>query len=132
MGQEGAVRCGGAGGAQNWRGGAAEVADGGGQRSSGELVERRRKKNRNAGVREGIEEGSWLTVVDRGAPANLSSGEGKRTGMRACSKAKKRRAGGRQAAAGGRRRAWRLERAAARRVCTRRSQRGWASRRAGG
>jgi hypothetical protein len=34
-----------------------EAADGGGQRSSGEVVERRRKKNRNAGAREGIEEG---------------------------------------------------------------------------
>jgi hypothetical protein len=39
-GQEGAMRCGGAGGARNWRGGAAEAADGGGQRSSGEVVER--------------------------------------------------------------------------------------------
>jgi hypothetical protein len=28
--QEGAMRCGGAGGAQNWRGGAAETTDGGG------------------------------------------------------------------------------------------------------
>jgi hypothetical protein len=34
------MRRGGAGGAQNWRGGAAETADGGGQRSSGEVVER--------------------------------------------------------------------------------------------
>jgi hypothetical protein len=51
------VRCGGAGGARNWRGEAAKAADGGGQRSSGEVVERRRKKNRNAGAREGIEEG---------------------------------------------------------------------------
>jgi hypothetical protein len=34
------VRCGGAGGARNWRGGVAEAADGGGQRSSGEVVER--------------------------------------------------------------------------------------------
>jgi hypothetical protein len=33
----------------------AEAADGSGQRSSGEVVERRRKKNRNAGAREGIE-----------------------------------------------------------------------------
>jgi hypothetical protein len=55
--QEEVVRCGGAGGARNWRGGAAEVADGGGQWSSGNVVERRRKKNRNAGAREGIEEG---------------------------------------------------------------------------
>jgi hypothetical protein len=39
-GQEGAVKCGSAGGARNWRGGAAEMADGGGQRSSGEVVER--------------------------------------------------------------------------------------------
>jgi hypothetical protein len=56
-GKEGAVRCGGAGGARNWREGAAEAADSGGQRSSGEVVERRRKKDRNAGVHEGIEEG---------------------------------------------------------------------------
>jgi hypothetical protein len=34
------MRRGGAGGARNWRGGAAETADGGGQRSSGEVVER--------------------------------------------------------------------------------------------
>jgi hypothetical protein len=33
------MRCGGAGGARNWRGGAAETADGSGQRSSGEVVE---------------------------------------------------------------------------------------------
>jgi hypothetical protein len=38
--KKGAMRRGGAGGAQNWRGGAAETADGGGQRSSGEVVER--------------------------------------------------------------------------------------------
>jgi hypothetical protein len=38
------VRCGGAGGARNWRGGAAETVDGGGQRSSGEVVERRREQ----------------------------------------------------------------------------------------
>jgi hypothetical protein len=44
VGQEGAVRCGGAGGARNRRGGAAETADGGGQRSSGEVVERRREQ----------------------------------------------------------------------------------------
>jgi hypothetical protein len=43
-GQEGAVRCGGAGGARNWRGGVVKVADGGGQRSSGKVVERRRKR----------------------------------------------------------------------------------------
>jgi hypothetical protein len=42
--QEGAMRCGGAGGVRNWRGGAAETADGGGQRSSGEVVERRREQ----------------------------------------------------------------------------------------
>jgi hypothetical protein len=34
------VRCGGAGGARNWRGGAAETADGGELSSSGEVVER--------------------------------------------------------------------------------------------
>jgi hypothetical protein len=39
-GSERAVRCGGAGRARNWRGGAAEMADGGEQRSSGEVVER--------------------------------------------------------------------------------------------
>jgi hypothetical protein len=38
------VRCGGAGGARNWRGGAAEAAEGGGQRSSGEVDERRREQ----------------------------------------------------------------------------------------
>jgi hypothetical protein len=42
--QEGAMRCGGAGGVRNWRGEAAETADGGGQRSSGEVVERRREQ----------------------------------------------------------------------------------------
>jgi hypothetical protein len=42
--QEGAMRCGGAGGARNWRGEAAETADGGGQRSSGEVAERRREQ----------------------------------------------------------------------------------------
>jgi hypothetical protein len=42
--QGGAMRCGGAGGARNWRGGAAEMADGGGQRSSGKVVERRREQ----------------------------------------------------------------------------------------
>jgi hypothetical protein len=42
--QEGAMRCSGAGGAQNWRGGAAETADGGGQRSSGEVVEREKEQ----------------------------------------------------------------------------------------
>jgi hypothetical protein len=36
-------RCGGAGGARNWRGGAAEAADGGGHRSSGEGFEWRRE-----------------------------------------------------------------------------------------
>jgi hypothetical protein len=34
-----------------------EAADSGGQRSSGEVVEQRRRKNRNASAREGIEEG---------------------------------------------------------------------------
>jgi hypothetical protein len=48
------VRCGGAGGARNWRGGAAETADGGGQRSSGEVVERGKEQERDA--REGTEE----------------------------------------------------------------------------
>jgi hypothetical protein len=42
-GQEGAVRCSGAGGAWNWRGGAAKAADSGGQRSSGDVVERRKE-----------------------------------------------------------------------------------------
>jgi hypothetical protein len=42
--QEGAMRCSSAGGAQNWRGETAETADGGGQRSSGEVVERRREQ----------------------------------------------------------------------------------------
>jgi hypothetical protein len=37
------MRRGSAGGARNWRG-AAETADGGGQRSSGEVVERRREQ----------------------------------------------------------------------------------------
>jgi hypothetical protein len=44
VGQEGAVRCSVAGGARSWRGGAAEAADSGGQRSSGEVVERRREQ----------------------------------------------------------------------------------------
>jgi hypothetical protein len=39
-GQEGVVKCGGVGGSRNWRGGAAETANGSGQRSSGEVVER--------------------------------------------------------------------------------------------
>jgi hypothetical protein len=42
--QEGAMRCGGVGGARNWRGEAVEMADDGGQRSSGEVVERGREK----------------------------------------------------------------------------------------
>jgi hypothetical protein len=42
--QEGAMRCSDAGGARNWRGEAAETADGGGQKSSGEVVERRREQ----------------------------------------------------------------------------------------
>jgi hypothetical protein len=37
------MRCGGASGARNWRG-AAEMADGGGQRSSDKVVERRREQ----------------------------------------------------------------------------------------
>jgi hypothetical protein len=41
--QEGAMRHSSAGGARNWRGEAAETADGGGQRSSGEVVEWRRE-----------------------------------------------------------------------------------------
>jgi hypothetical protein len=42
--QEGAMRRCGAGGARNWRGGVAEMVDGGGQRSSDEVVERRREQ----------------------------------------------------------------------------------------
>jgi hypothetical protein len=42
--QDGAMRCDGASGARNWRGEAAETADGGGQRSSGEVVEWRREQ----------------------------------------------------------------------------------------
>jgi hypothetical protein len=38
------VRCSGAGGARNWRGGAAEAADSGRQRSSSEVVERRKEQ----------------------------------------------------------------------------------------
>jgi hypothetical protein len=38
------MRRNGAGGARNWRGGVAETADSGGQRSSGEVVERRREQ----------------------------------------------------------------------------------------
>jgi hypothetical protein len=38
------MRCGGAGGAQNWRGGAAETVDGSGQRSSGEVVDGEKKQ----------------------------------------------------------------------------------------
>jgi hypothetical protein len=41
--QEGAMRHGGVGGAQNRRGEVAETADGGEQKSSGEVVERRRE-----------------------------------------------------------------------------------------
>jgi hypothetical protein len=41
VGKEGAVKCGGAGGARKWRGGAEEATDGGVQWSSGEVVERR-------------------------------------------------------------------------------------------
>jgi hypothetical protein len=52
--QEEAMRCGSASGAQNWRGGAAEMADGGAQRSSGEVVER--GKEQDCDAREGIEE----------------------------------------------------------------------------
>jgi hypothetical protein len=55
VGLEGAVTCGSAGGAQNWRGGAAETADGGGQRSCGEVVERGIKEQ-ECGAREGIKE----------------------------------------------------------------------------
>jgi hypothetical protein len=54
VGLEGAVRCGGAGGARNWGGGAVEMADSGGQRSSGEVVER--GKEQEYGAREGTEE----------------------------------------------------------------------------
>jgi hypothetical protein len=42
--QEGAMRCGGAGAARNWRE-ATDTADGSGQRSSGEVVERRREQD---------------------------------------------------------------------------------------
>jgi hypothetical protein len=42
--QEGVMRRGSAGGAQNWRGEAVETADGGGQKSSGEVVKRRREQ----------------------------------------------------------------------------------------
>jgi hypothetical protein len=59
--QEGAMRCSGAGGAQNWRGGAAETTDGSGQRSSGEVVER--GKEQECGAREGIEERRSLLGV---------------------------------------------------------------------
>jgi hypothetical protein len=52
--QEGAMRRGGAGGARNWRGGVAETADGGGQRSSGEVVQRRRELE--CGCAQGIEQ----------------------------------------------------------------------------
>jgi hypothetical protein len=38
------MRRGGAGGARNWRGGAAETTDGGGPRSSGEVVEWRKEQ----------------------------------------------------------------------------------------
>jgi hypothetical protein len=38
------VRCGGAGGVRDWRGGVAEVADHDGQRSSGKVVKRRREE----------------------------------------------------------------------------------------
>jgi hypothetical protein len=52
--QEEAMRCGGADGARNWRGGAAEVADGGGQWSSGEVVGRGEEQECDA--HEGTEE----------------------------------------------------------------------------
>jgi hypothetical protein len=42
--QEGAMRRGSAGGARNWRGEAVATADGGGKRSSSEVVERRREQ----------------------------------------------------------------------------------------
>jgi hypothetical protein len=48
------MRCGSAGGAQNWSGGAAEAADGGGEWSSGEVVERGEEQECDA--REGTEE----------------------------------------------------------------------------
>jgi hypothetical protein len=51
VGQEGAMRCSGAGGAQNWRRGAVEVPDGDGQRSSGKVVER--GKERECGCARG-------------------------------------------------------------------------------
>jgi hypothetical protein len=42
----------GADGARNWRGGVAEVADSGGQRSSGEVVERRKRTGMRVRTRE--------------------------------------------------------------------------------
>jgi hypothetical protein len=59
--QKGAVRCGGAGGARNWSGGAAETADSGGQRSSGEVVER--GEEQECGAHERIEERRSLLGV---------------------------------------------------------------------
>jgi hypothetical protein len=46
------MRRGGAGGARNWRGGAAETADGGGKRSSGEVVERGKEQECGCGRRD--------------------------------------------------------------------------------
>jgi hypothetical protein len=53
-GEERAVRCRGAGEARNWRGGAAETADGSGQRSSDEVVKRSREQE--CGACEGTKE----------------------------------------------------------------------------
>jgi hypothetical protein len=54
VGQKGAVRCGDAGGARNWRGGSVETADGDGQRISSEVVERSREQE--CGACKGTEE----------------------------------------------------------------------------
>jgi hypothetical protein len=105
VGQEGAVRCGGAGGARNWRGGAAEAVDGSGQRSSGKVVKRRRKKNRNAGARKGIEEGrsslggKQLLMVDgaRGGSGEQWCDASARGGASGVGRAASRRAGGQAA-----------------------------------
>jgi hypothetical protein len=52
--QEGAMRRGGAGGAQNWRGGAVETADGGGHRSSSKVVERGKEQECRCGERRSL------------------------------------------------------------------------------
>jgi hypothetical protein len=77
--QEGAMRRGGAGGVRNWRGETAETADGGGQRSSGEVVEWRREqeygcvcsqaKKRHAGGWQAAAGGLWRAARLRRAAA---------------------------------------------------------------